>query len=101
MADYVNKGDVIDFKLAKAAGYHEVIQIGTLAGVTQEAGAIGDTVSVSISGVWKIPTDETLTVGTVAYVKDGKAAAATSDGAVKAGVVTYAETGFVEIKLNT
>lgn len=100
MADYVNKGDVIDFKLAKAAGYHEVIQIGTLAGVTQEAGAIGDTVSVSISGVWKIPTDETLTAGTVAYVKDGKATA-TSDGAVKAGVVTYAETGFVEIKLNT
>lgn len=99
MAEYVNKGDVIDFKLTKAADYHEVIQVGTLAGVTQEAGAVGDTVSVSISGVWKIPTDETLTVGSVAYVKEGKATA-TSDGGIKAGVVTYAGTGFVEVKLN-
>ena len=45
MAEYVNKGDVITVTLAKEAAYHELIQVGTLVGVAQAAGATGDKVA--------------------------------------------------------
>lgn len=99
MADYVNEGTTIQVTLQKDASYHEVIQIGSLAGVTQSAGAAGDVVAVTIAGVWKLPTDETLTVGTKAYVKDGKLTA-TAEGGIAAGTVVSADAGEAAVKLN-
>lgn len=99
MADFVNNGDVIEVTLEKAAEYHEVIQVGTLAGVTMEPGSNGDTVNVAITGVWKMPADETLTVGSVAYVKDGKLTA-TAEGGIKAGVIVKASASEAAVKLN-
>lgn len=99
MAEYVNKGDVITVTLAKEAAYHELIQVGTLVGVTQGAGATGDKVAVAIEGVWSFPADKALEVGTAAYVKDGKATD-TADGAVKAGTVVEATSTTCDIKLN-
>lgn len=100
MAEYVNKGDVINVTLVKDAAYHELIQVGTLAAVTQAAGVTGDTVAAAITGVWLFPAEKALTVGAAAYVKDGTATD-TADGAIKAGVVVAATATTAEIKLNS
>jgi predicted RecA/RadA family phage recombinase len=100
MAEFVNKGDVINVTLTKDAGYHELIQVGTLAGVTQAAGVTGDTVAVAITGVWLFPAAKALTVGAAAYVLNGSATD-TSTGAIKAGTVVAATSTTAEIKLNS
>ena len=54
-ADYIQKGENIDFKAAKAVEYMEIVPLGACLGVALEPIAAGETGAVSLTGVYELP----------------------------------------------
>lgn len=105
-ASYVQKGDTIDYMNATetAVEYHDIVVIGSLVGVAQEPITKGNTGSVSIEGVYALPTDAgDIAAGDPVYwdAASGKAVKENSGSLVCAGVAVGASAGgTVNVKLN-
>lgn len=55
MKNYIQKGDNIEFVAVAAIASGDIVEVGALAGVSAGSYAIGDTVVVSLCGVYKVP----------------------------------------------
>ena len=55
MADYVQKGDVLDYTPASAVAAGDVVVIGTLVGVAPRPIAANATGSLAVEGVFALP----------------------------------------------
>lgn len=105
-ASYMQKGDVIDYTNAAetAVEYHDVLVIGSLMGIALEPITKGSTGSVSVAGVFGLPTDASdITAGMPVYWDDasGKAVKENSGSLVCAGVAFGASAGgVVPVKIN-
>ena len=106
-ASYMQKGDVIDYTNAaySAVEYHDVLVIGSLVGIALEPITKGSTGSVSVAGVFGLPTDASdITAGMPVYwdAASGKAVKENSGSLICAGVAVGASSGgAVPVKLNT
>ena len=64
MKNYVQKGESIEFIATGAIVSGAIVEVGTLAGVSSGAYAIGATAVISVCGVYKVPKiAEAITLG--------------------------------------
>lgn len=84
---FIESGKKFQYKAAAPVGYHEIVVVGSLVGITTKEAVKNEIISCDAEGVYALnkKEGETITQGTVVYVKDGKVTA-TAEGAVKAGV---------------
>lgn len=106
-ASYIQKGDILDYTNAAetAVEYHDILVIGSLVGIALEPITKGSTGSVSVTGVFGLPTDASdITAGMPVYwdAASGKAVKENSGSLICAGVAVGASSGgAVPVKLNT
>jgi predicted RecA/RadA family phage recombinase len=55
MKNYIQKGDSIEFVAVAAIASGAIVEVGALAGVSAGKYEIGDTVVVSLCGVYEVP----------------------------------------------
>ena len=68
MKNYVQKGESIEFVAVGAIVSGAIVEVGALAGVSAGTYAIGDTVVVSLCGVYEVPkTTGAITLGAKLY----------------------------------
>lgn len=68
MKNYIQKGDSIEFVATNAIASGAIVEVGALAGVSVGKYAIGDTVVVSLCGVYEVPKiAEAITLGAKLY----------------------------------
>jgi predicted RecA/RadA family phage recombinase len=99
IAAYKQKGDVINFTASADIAYHEIVAIGTMAGIALEAIAKGESGAVAIAGIFDVPTTASdIAAGDTVYFDTKTGAAKT--GTVVLGVATEAAAdGFVSVKI--
>ncbi len=99
IAAYEQKGDVINYTATADVAYHEIVAIGSMAGIALEAIAKGEGGSVAIAGVFGIPTAATDIAAGDAVFFDAKTGAAKT-GTVSLGTAISASAGgVVSVKL--
>lgn len=101
---YVQSGVMIDYKATKETGYHEVVKIGDIIGITRKSAKKDEVVACSVEGVFRLSkkAGEALKAGTTVYLSaDG--VTATKGTEPKAGIVwadAKADAKVVQVKLN-
>jgi len=106
--NHVRPGVVIDVTLAAAVLSGELIKVGDLAGVALGSGGIGDTVSVQVDEVFRVPklAADNMAVGVRVYLDAANKRVTLSDAsganiaAGKTAAPAAATTTTVEVKLN-
>lgn len=106
--NHVQPGNVIDVTLGAAYASGDLIAVGTLAGVVLQGGANGQTRSVAIDEVYRVPkrTAAVFAAGAIAYLDAGNKRLDDTDNSganIRAGRVTIAAGNgatTVDIKLN-
>lgn len=92
----IYKTDVV---LAADTGANDIVAMGSLIGIDEVGGEIGDEVALSISGRWEVATGDTFAVGDIAFF-NGTSVGLT--GSVLLGVaVTATVNGLVQVEINT
>lgn len=80
MKNYIQKGDSIEFVAVTAIASGAIVEVGALAGVSAGAYKIGDTVVVSLCGVYEVPkVAGAVTLGAKLY-SNGSGSATTTVG---------------------
>jgi len=102
----IQDGNVLDLTLAADVDSGGMVVQGKLVGIAETAGAIGDVVAVSVSGVYEVPKTSSIAfaVGDYAYAKaDGTGVNATDTNAIAGKVVEAAgnPSDFVKILLGS
>lgn len=101
---YVENGAMIDYVATKEVGYHEIVKIGDLVGITRKSAKKDEVVSCDVEGVFRLAKKkgEALKAGAVVYLSaDG--VTATKGTEPKAGIVwanAAADDEIVHVKLN-
>lgn len=93
MKNFVQEGQILDITLAAAITSGSGLLIGTVLGVAQSSGAIGDVVPFCVEGVYTLPkvTGTAVTLGAAAYWDDtAKKVTPTAGSLVKIGWFTAA-----------
>ncbi len=99
MAEYVRKGENIEFTATKAVGYMDVVPFPACIGVAQAPAAVGDTINVAIKGVFAIPAtkaDDIAQGSVVYYNTTTKLITKTDTGNVRAGIAMTAKAANVD-----
>lgn len=94
-ATYVQKGDNIDYTASASIGYMEVVPLTARIGIALEAMEKGDTGTVTLTGVFKLPAAAgALTVGEEVYwdTKAGNVTGTKGDTTVFAGYTVEEKT---------
>lgn len=81
----VQRGTNIDYVLTAAANVGDVIFIGSVAGIAQTSGAIGDTIVLKVEEVWDVvaKTGEAHNIGDAIYWDAATKSATTTVGSNK------------------
>lgn len=93
MKNYIQDGNVIDVVLAAIIVSGAALKVGSLFGVAQKSGAIGETVGLVTTGVFDLPygVAATVSVGDLIYWDDtAKTVTKTSSGNTKVGIAVQA-----------
>lgn len=101
---YYEAGVKFDYTANAPVGYHEIVVVGALVGVTTKSAQAGETVACDCVGVHalKKKTGEAIEQGVKVYVANGEISA-TADGGVLAGTTwakAIADDETVLVKLN-
>lgn len=103
MVDYIQKGDIIDYKNDGNGiiNYHDVVALQNLIGIAQENIAVGDTGALAIVGVHGFPADKNdIPTGSMVYYNNG-AVTVTASGVVAGVTIGPVDGGIVPVKINT
>lgn len=80
MRSYIQKGDVMPVTAAGAIASGDVVVTGALAGIAACDAALGESVEVSLTGVYAVPVASAIAQGTrVYYDPENKVATASAD----------------------
>lgn len=93
MKNYIQDGKVIDITLAATIASGAALLIGTVLGVAQKSGNVGDTVGFLTEGVFDLPygVNAAITVGALMYWDDtAKGVTKTTTSNTKCGVAVKA-----------
>ena len=100
MANYIQKGEALNYTATAAVTVGDVVNLGSRIGVAADNIAKGATGAVHVVGVFSFPgaADETFTQGQAVYW-NGSAITATADKNTPAGYVFEVLTGGVAVKI--
>lgn len=93
VAEFVQRGDNIDYKAEKDIAYMEVVPLAERIGVAMEAIAKGDTGTITLTGAFKLPAESgtALAVGAKVYWNAENNNVTATAGTVLAGYVVEAK----------
>lgn len=91
MADYIQKGESIDYTTTKALNAGDPVVFGDRIGVAGADIAAKETGALHLTGVWRFNTDETLTAGTTVYLDGSKAKITATKGTLTASGVVVSQ----------
>lgn len=102
-AFYRRKGEKIDYTCTGAVAVGDVVQVGTIFGVAEAAGAVGDVIALTTVGVVELTAAGAITQGAAVYLSSGKVTSTQPSGATAVGVAWSAASAAGEpvlVKIN-
>ena len=98
-AFYRRKGEKIDYTCIGAVAVGDVVQVGTIFGVAEAAGAVGDVISLTTVGVFELTAAGAIIQGAAVYLSSGKVTSTQPSGATAVGVAWSAASAANELVL--
>lgn len=102
-AFYRRKGDRMDYTCIAAVSAGDVVLVGSIYGVAEAAGAVGDVIALTTVGVFELTAAGAITQGAAVYLSSGKVTSTQPSGATAVGVAWSAASAANEpvlVKIN-